>query len=503
MGYGEKNTLNLRTFIDKTRETGDLVTIQKPVDPYLEMAPVIAALDGRPVLFEQVAGSEFRVLSGQCSDRRYFALALGCQVDEVVFRLADAYRSRPSRRRWSIGADAPCQQVVMAPVDLQRLPFLTHYADDAGPYATAAIAIVNDPDSGPNVSFHRCLRLDSNRLAARIVERRGTDRALKKTPSDLPVAICIGLPLHVLLAASMAPDPGVDELAIAQALAPTPVVEVPDQRSLRAGRGRVRAGGAHHPPHRGRGAVRRPDRDLGHRAPAAGDRDRLHHPPPRRHLPRPVAGHAGAQDADGHAQGAEHLRRGQRGLPLPATSASRRAAHRGCMPWCRSTSSTPTTAARRPRPPSAATARSSTWWWWTTTSTSTTRTTWSGPSPPASRPTATCWCGQNQPSSSLDPSATHTSRPENRAAPRWALDATIPWDQPDGCTRLHEFQRVPFAKADLEQIPLGHDPPALRLFIALELNVRSSSGIGAASERPQTPDCRPRRFAGPTLTTFT
>ena len=38
------------------------------------------------------------------------------------------------------------------------------------------------------------------------------------------MAICIGLPLHVLLAASMAPAPGVSELDIAHALRPTPLV---------------------------------------------------------------------------------------------------------------------------------------------------------------------------------------------------------------------------------------------------------------------------------------
>jgi UbiD family decarboxylase len=61
-------------------------------------------------------------------------------------------------------------------------------------------------------------------VAARLVERRGAEVAWQKTATDLPVAICIGLPLHVLLAASMAPPPGVDELTIAEALAPTPVV---------------------------------------------------------------------------------------------------------------------------------------------------------------------------------------------------------------------------------------------------------------------------------------
>ena len=72
--------------------------------------------------------------------------------------------------------------------------------------------------------FHRLLRLDKRRMVARVVEGRGTHTALMKVQDDLPVAICIGLPPHVLLAAAMSPPPGVDELTIAQALAPTPVV---------------------------------------------------------------------------------------------------------------------------------------------------------------------------------------------------------------------------------------------------------------------------------------
>jgi UbiD family decarboxylase len=215
--------MGLRKFLHQVQQAGYLVHVEQPVDPYLEMAPVIAALDGQPVLFSNVTGSEFRVLSGQCSDRRYFALSLECPVDELVFRLAGALQSPQEPPRVD-RAEAPCQEVVMPAVDLCRIPFLTHYPDDAGPYATAAIAIVNDPDTGPNVSFHRCLRLDGTHLAARLVERRGTHTALQKSPDGLPVAICIGLPLHVLLAASMAPPPGVDELSIAQALAPTPVV---------------------------------------------------------------------------------------------------------------------------------------------------------------------------------------------------------------------------------------------------------------------------------------
>jgi UbiD family decarboxylase len=41
---------------------------------------------------------------------------------------------------------------------------------------------------------------------------------------DLEVAICLGAPIHVLLAAAMSPAKGVDELALAHALAETPLV---------------------------------------------------------------------------------------------------------------------------------------------------------------------------------------------------------------------------------------------------------------------------------------
>ena len=52
--------MDLRSFITKAREAGYLVTISKEVDPYLEMARVINALDGHPVLFTRVKDSPIR-----------------------------------------------------------------------------------------------------------------------------------------------------------------------------------------------------------------------------------------------------------------------------------------------------------------------------------------------------------------------------------------------------------------------------------------------------------
>ena len=440
--------MTLRDFIAEAQKLGLLIDINKRVDPNLEMAPVIAALDGRPVMFNDVAGSDFRVLSGQCSDRRHFALALGCAIDDLVFRLADAYSS-PQTPPLVSRSDAPCQQVVMSPPDLQRIPFLTHYPDDAGPYATAAIAIVNDPDSGPNVSFHRCLRLDATHLAARIVERRGTDSALKKTPGDLPVAICIGLPLHVLLAASMAPPPGVDELAIANALAPTSVVRcltndlhVPAEAEFVL-EGRI----THRTVAEGPFVDLTETWDIVRQQPVieidciTHRRDAIYHallPGMLEHkllmgMPREPSIYAAVnavctcrnvsitpggaswlhavvqidkQHADDGRKAAEAAFRGHGSLKhvvvvdgdidlydphdVEWAIATRFQADRDLMVW------------------------------------------------------------EDQPSSSLDPSATHVPGQKSRSA-KMALDATIPWDRPDGCTRLHEFQRVPFPKADVSE----------------------------------------------------
>ena len=85
-------------------------------------------------------------------------------------------------------------------VDLTRLPIPRYHADDGGPYVTSGVAVIKDPDFGRNIAFHRLMRLDDHRFAARLVERRGTHTAWEKVGDDLPIAIAVGCPVQVLLA---------------------------------------------------------------------------------------------------------------------------------------------------------------------------------------------------------------------------------------------------------------------------------------------------------------
>jgi len=214
--------MDLRSFLQESEARGWLVKVEQEVDPHLEMASIIAAHDGRPLLFPRVKGSAYRVAAGICSHRRYFALALGTDEGQLLPLLVNAlaHPAPPPMVR-----EAPCQEVVEEDVDLSRLPILTHLPDDGGPYVTAGVVIIKDPDYGRNACFHRLMLIGRREFVARIVEGRGTHTALQKTKGDLEVAICIGSPIQVLLAAAMSPPKGVDELSIAQALAPTPLAK--------------------------------------------------------------------------------------------------------------------------------------------------------------------------------------------------------------------------------------------------------------------------------------
>lgn len=215
--------MNLREFLSWTERERCLTRVARPVEPHLEMAGVIHALEGRPLLFTDPQRPGWRVATGVCAQRKHFAWALGADVVGIVPRLVEALRNPVAP---PLADGAPCQEVVEQAPDLNALPILKHLADDGGPYITAGISIVRDPDYGRNVSFHRLMLVGSRIFTARIVEGRGTDTAWRKALEagrDLEIAICLGVPIHVLLAAAMSPAKGVDELAIAHALAPTPV----------------------------------------------------------------------------------------------------------------------------------------------------------------------------------------------------------------------------------------------------------------------------------------
>ena len=142
----------------------------------LELANVAHALEGRPVLFQQIKEyPDWRVFSGQCADRRFFSMDLGIPVADLLHHLADSVANHTPPPLIEKG---DCQEILVEEVDLFQLPIPFHLPQDAGHYIASNVVITKDPELGRNMCYHRLLRLDEKRFAARIVENRGTYNAL-------------------------------------------------------------------------------------------------------------------------------------------------------------------------------------------------------------------------------------------------------------------------------------------------------------------------------------
>ncbi len=207
--------MKLREFLDRLEKEGELVRIEKEVSVKFEIANVMNALNEKPVIFENVEGYDFPVFGGLTSSRDIIAKGLDTKKEELLFKLVDALRNP---KEPEIIENAPCQEVVVKEPDLDELPLLMHLPGDGGRYATATVATIKDPETGRNTSYHRLMQLGKNRCSARLIPRRQTRTTYDKIEGELEMAVCIGNSVPVMVAASLGPPSGVDELSIANAM---------------------------------------------------------------------------------------------------------------------------------------------------------------------------------------------------------------------------------------------------------------------------------------------
>jgi 2,5-furandicarboxylate decarboxylase 1 len=212
--------MNLRQYLQKLSDRGALRTVRAEANPYLEIPAMLHQDPDTPILFERAKGCESRVTGNLYTSRERLAEAIGAAPGEFLMTVSGAVKER---RACPLTQTPACQEKVWRNADLRQLPILRHFADDGGPFVTAGLLVVDDPQYGRNVAFHRLMVVGKNRVTTRVVEGRGTWKALQNTKGECEVAICIGAPAHVMLTGAMSVPDGVDELEVAQALASTPV----------------------------------------------------------------------------------------------------------------------------------------------------------------------------------------------------------------------------------------------------------------------------------------
>ena len=83
---------DLRAFIDQLRRDDDLVTVDAPVDPYLEVAEIhrrVIAAGGPALLFTNVTGSDFRLVTNLFATARRAETPFGDRPMRLVRRLVE------------------------------------------------------------------------------------------------------------------------------------------------------------------------------------------------------------------------------------------------------------------------------------------------------------------------------------------------------------------------------------------------------------------------------
>ena len=214
--------MNLRDFLSKLEQDGELNRVSKEISTEYELANVLYSLGEQPTIFENIKDYDYPIFGGITSSRDIIAKALDTTKEGLLLKLVQALRDP---KEPPIVENAPCQEVVINDPDLDKLPFLMHLPDDGGRYGSATVAVIKDPETGRNACYHRVMQVGKNRMTARLIPKRQTRTTYDKVEGDLEMAICIGNSVAVMIAASLGPPPGTDELKIAHALDCTPLVK--------------------------------------------------------------------------------------------------------------------------------------------------------------------------------------------------------------------------------------------------------------------------------------
>lgn len=214
----------------------DVCTVDRPVSLDQDITAAVWELAERgrhPLLrFPRVEGADREVVTNLFASRARIERMLGAEPG----RLHERYQSLAADATAMVETDGgPITDRVDAGdrVDLGRLPLLTHFATDLGPYITSGIVVAEDPETGRgNLSYHRSVVASPASVGTSLHSRGDLWRLLADAAAagrKLPVAMVIGAHPLFMLAASARVAFGVDEREIAGGLLrePLEVVRTP------------------------------------------------------------------------------------------------------------------------------------------------------------------------------------------------------------------------------------------------------------------------------------
>lgn len=235
---------NLEEFIAVLEKNNELVRIKEYVDPHLEIAEVTDRISkskdgGKALLFENT-GYNFPVLMNAYGSEKRMCLALGvnhlndtAKEIESLFHLLsspkesiiDKLKLLPKLGQFAswmpkvMSGRGECQQVVMKDPDLTKLPVITCWPKDGGPFVTLPVIHTKDPNTNSrNVGMYR-LQIFGPTLTGMHWHKHKVSakhfNEYKKLKMRMPVAVALGGdPVYAYSATAPLPE-NVDEYMLA------------------------------------------------------------------------------------------------------------------------------------------------------------------------------------------------------------------------------------------------------------------------------------------------
>lgn len=236
---------DLRSYVAELERTGQLLRVAAEVDARLEVSEIVQRLvrrEGPAVLFERVRGAAFPLVMNLFGSRRRIELALGRHPEEIGRELIAAVQglnppslgalwrargvlARARFMRPRVVRAAPVQEVLEAPA-LTRLPNVTGWPRDGGPFITFGPTLTEAPGSRRrNFGLYRLQVFDDRTTGMHwqsMKGGRGHHYEAERLGQPLPTAVVLGGDPILMLSAILPLPEDMDELAFAGFLRGSP-----------------------------------------------------------------------------------------------------------------------------------------------------------------------------------------------------------------------------------------------------------------------------------------
>jgi 4-hydroxybenzoate decarboxylase subunit C len=235
--------VDLRTFLEQLRRDGDLAVVDAPIDADQEAAEIhrrVIAAGGPALLFTRVNGASFPLVTNLFGTARRAELAFGARPHALIERLVQVIATvlppTPAKLwgardlAWALARvgtarvrSGPVLDVVDRPARLDRLPVITCWPEDGGPFVTLPLVYTVHPEGkGPNLGMYRLHLHDAQTTGMHWQIGKGGGfhyQVAERQGQALPVTVFLGGPPALILAA-VAPLPeNVPELMLASLIA--------------------------------------------------------------------------------------------------------------------------------------------------------------------------------------------------------------------------------------------------------------------------------------------